>query len=152
RAHLYRKLGNSLRDQYRYDEAQSSYDAAEVALGSPDADADEAAWFCWGQIKLERINVYYWLGQTREMLELIDQIRLLFEQRGSIMQQARLHQISAIALLRANRYDHSIQAVEHAFAYLKIIQETDDERALPAAHFQVGFSLLWATNNLATSE
>ena len=152
RADLYRKLGNAWRDQYHYPEAESAYDSAEAALGSPSADDSEAVWFCWGQIKLERMNVLYWRAQTTEMLQLIDQLRLLFEQHGSVIQQARLHQISAVALLRAHRYDTSAEAVEHARAFLQTIGEVGDVSALPSAHFQVGFGLLWATDDLATAE
>ena len=151
RAHLYRKLGNAWRDQYRYDEAQNGYDAAEATLGDPDVGDSEATWDCWEQIQLERINVLYWLGKTREMLELIDQLRRIFELHGSSIQHARLHQISAIALLRASRYDVSAGAVEHARAYLTLMNEAHETSTLPAAHFQLGFILLWATSDLDTA-
>ncbi|MEO8392977.1 MAG: AAA family ATPase [Chloroflexota bacterium] len=152
RADLYRKLGNAWRDQYHFPEAEAAYDAAEAMLGRLNADDSEAAWFCWGQIKLERVNVLYWRGEVRAMLTLIDQLRLQFEQSGSIIQQARLHQMSGVALLRANRYAPIAQAVEHARAYLRMIGEAGDVEALPAAHFQVGFGLLWAADDFAAAE
>jgi DNA-binding SARP family transcriptional activator len=151
KANLCRKLGNAWRDQYHYDEALHAYDAAEDALSKMDRD-DEATWFCWGEIRLERINALYWLGQPGEMLRLLDEIRPVFEQRGSMAQRARLHQTSAITLLRQNRYSPSSQAIEHARAYLDLVKEMNDANALPAAHFQLGFAALWALEDLDLAE
>ena len=151
RANLYRKLGNAWRDQHHYDEALRAYDAAEEALSKLDGDA-EATWRCWGEIKLERINALYWLAQPNEMLRLLDEIRPVFEQRGSAVQRARLQQTSAITVLRQNRYSRSPQAVEHARAYLDLVKEMNDAKALPAAHFQLGFAILWASEDLDLAE
>jgi tetratricopeptide (TPR) repeat protein len=107
---------------------------------------------CWGEIKLERINALYWLGQPGEMLRLLDEIRPVFEQRGTMVQRARLHQTSAITLLRQNRYSRSPQAVEHARAYLDLVKEMNDANALPAARFQLGFAALWASEDLDLAE
>lgn len=152
RAHLYRKLGNAWRDQYQYEVAQRVYNAAEDALGNPEADDDEAVWFCWGQIKLERMNVLYWLGRVTEMLPLIEQLRVLFEQHGSIIQQARLHHINMVALLRSTRYSTSTKVVEHGRANLKLLEAAGEVGALPAARFQLGFSMLWASDDLFAAE
>jgi predicted ATPase len=150
-ANLHRKLGNAWRDQHHYDEALRAYAAAEDALSKLDRD-DDATWLCWGEIKLERINTLYWLGQPGEMLRLLDEIRPVFEQRGSTVQRARLHQTSAITLLRQNRYSPTPQAVEHARAYLDLVKEMNDSSATPAAHFQLGFAALWATSGLDLAE
>lgn len=78
------------------------------------------------------------------MLNLINRIQHRFEHRAFTAQRARrLHQISVIAILRHNRYSASPQAVEHARAYLSVMQEMGDSDALPAAHFQLGFTTLW---------
>jgi DNA-binding SARP family transcriptional activator len=151
RANLHRKLGNAWRDQYHFDEALHEYDAAEDALSKLDRD-DEATWSCWGEIKLDRINLLYWLGQLDGMLRLLDEIRQVFEQRGSLAQRARLHQTSAITLLRQNRYSPSSQAIEHARAYLDLVKEMLDANALPAAHFQLGFVALWGSEDLDLAE
>lgn len=152
RAHLYRKLGNAWRDQYHYEEAQRAYDDAEAALGSPEIGDSEALWLCWGQIGVERMNVFYWLGQVTEMLHLIDQVRWVFEKYGSMVERVRLHQISAVALLRSNRYSTSTEVIEHGRACLKLLEEADEFGSLPAAHFQLGFGFLWASNDLAAAE
>ena len=152
RAHLQRKLGNAWRDQYQYEDAQRAYDDAEATLGSVQEEDEDAVWFCWGQIQLERINVLYWRGQVHQMLTLIDQLRALFEQRSSIMQRARLHQISAIALLRATRYSYSPEAVEHNRVFIRLLAEAGEVGMVPAAHFQLGFSMLWALDDLSEAE
>ena len=104
RAELHRKIGNGWRDQYRYEEAMLGYDAAEASLGDLAMDDDDGLWHCWQQIQLERLNALYWLGQASQMLALIDQIRPFFDLKAAAVQQARLHQITGITLLRANRY------------------------------------------------
>ena len=146
-ANLHRKLGNAWRDQYHYEKALHEYEAAEYILSKLDRD-DQAAWSCWGEIKLDRINLLYWLGQSDEMVRLLEEIRQVFEQRGSTAQRARLHQTSAITLLRQNRYSPSPQAIEHARAYLDLVKEMADSNALPAAHFQLGFAVLWGSEDL----
>jgi DNA-binding SARP family transcriptional activator/tetratricopeptide (TPR) repeat protein len=152
RAELYRKLGNAWRDQHRYDEAQNAYNAAEAALGSLHDDDDQVVWSCLGQIKIERINVFYWTGQTGEMLRLIAQTQLMLAEHGSPLQRARLHQLGGVYLLRAYRYDTMPEAVEHARAYLHMLNEIGEVDGLPSAHFQLGFTLLWAGNDLAGAE
>ena len=151
-ANLYRKVGNAWRDEYHYDEALGAYDDAEKALGGPAHQDDDNLWSCWGQIELERLNVFYWLGRSVELLNRIANIQQRFERHASTGQQARLHQISAIGLIRQNRYSASPQAVEHARAYLSMLQEMGDSGALPAAHFQLGFITLWATDDLESAE
>ena len=151
-ANLYRKLGNAWRDHYHYEEALHAYDAADDALGSLDAETAEDFWSTWEQIQLERLNVLYWLGNSAEMLLFIDMVQPHFQQRASRIQQARLRQMNAVALLRHHRYSISPDAVEHARAYLSMVQELGDSGALPAAHFQVGFSELWAAEELEAAE
>lgn len=152
RANLYRKLGNAWRDQYHYDEALQAYNAAEKVLGNLAHGDPEALRSCWVEIELERLNVFYWLGQTTEMLDLIESIEERFQHYPSKLQQGRLHQISAIGLLRHNRYSASLQAANHARAYLSVIQEMGESGALPAAHFQAGFTVLWATDDIDSAE
>jgi tetratricopeptide (TPR) repeat protein len=142
-AHLYRKLGNAWRDQYRYDEALHAYAAAEGTLGSI-AEDDAAAGLCWAQIQQDRITTHYWLGQTTEMLQLLDQIWPVVERHGSVIERARLHQISSSALLRRDRYRISPEAMAHARAYAAEIETAADTDALPAARFQLGGALLFA--------
>jgi tetratricopeptide (TPR) repeat protein len=152
RTNLFRKLGNAWRDQYHYDEAMHTYDAAEAELGSLDAESTEADWLCWGQIQLERMNVLYWLSQPTKMLELINQVEPVFARYGSLIHRARLRSMHIVALLRKSRYSPSPQVGEEALAYLHDIEEIGDASALPAAHFQVGFALLLATSNLLEAE
>jgi hypothetical protein len=60
-------------------------------------------------------------------------------------QRARLHQISALAIMKRDRFIVSEEASKHSYAYLQMIKEAKDYMALPAAHFQYGGMLLWTT-------
>jgi DNA-binding SARP family transcriptional activator len=151
RAHLYRKLGNAWRDQYRYEDAQSAYGQAEATLGSLGDETDPALWLCWAQVTLERIATYYWLGQAAEMIPLVEQIRPVIEQHGSPLQRARIHQISLAAVMRRDRWCVSMEAVHYARAYLRSLEDAGNVEMLPSARFQLGFALLWA-NELAEAE
>lgn len=152
RTNLYRKMGNAWRDQYHYDEALRTYDAAEAELGGLETESDEADWLCWGQIQLERMNVLYWLSQSNEMLELIDRVELVFERYSSLIHQTRLSFMRVVGLLRKSRYTLSSQAASEARIYFRAIEEIGDPNALPAAHFQLGFALLLAEDNLPEAE
>jgi DNA-binding SARP family transcriptional activator len=143
-AHLHRKIGNAFRDEYRYEDARRAYDAAEAALPPVMDLHDEHMAPVWAQIQLERITMHYWLGEVDAMLWLVERVRPVLETIGDPAQRARLHQISMIALLRRDRYNGSPEAVEHARAYLDTVAAIQDPHTIPAAHFQLGFALLWS--------
>ena len=145
-AHLLRKIGNAFRDEYRYEDARRAYDAAEAALPRLGDLRNERAAPVWAEIQLERIMLDYWLGEVGAMLQLIERVRPALESIGDTAQRARLHQISMIALLRRDRYNGSPEAVGHARAYLDTVAAIQDPHAVPAAHFQLGFALLWSGN------
>jgi hypothetical protein len=88
----------------------------------------------------------YWLGQVSEMLRLVERIGPVVQWLGDEAQRARLHQISAIALLRRDRYVSSAEVVGHARAYLAAVQLAGSASAEPAARFQLGFVLLWSAS------
>lgn len=143
-ADLGRLIGNAYRDEYRYAEAEHAYAAAEALLtpGAHGSQAEPHA-LIWARIQLERIMLYYWLGQVDAMLRLIEEVRPVLEGAGDPGVQARLHQVSMIALLRRDRYVTSPEAVTHAQAYLDALVASNSSVAIPAAHFQLGFALLW---------
>ena len=143
RAHLYRKIGNAWRDQFHYDEALQAYDQAEVILGNHDESNTE--WLCWAETNLDRANVHYWRSESTQMLDIIARIQPVLEQYGSLAQRARMHQITALALAKRDRFKPNDEAIHHAHAYLKIMQEVNNSDALAAAHFQYGGSLLWTS-------
>lgn len=142
-AQLMRKIGNAFRDEYRYEEARRAYAEAEGAMPPTVEHHDERTAPVWAHIQLERITMAYWLGEVDVMQRLIERVRPVLESLGDPAQRARLHQIQAIAALRRNRYNGSPEAVDHARAYLDMVQTIQDAQAVPAAHFQLGFALLW---------
>jgi eukaryotic-like serine/threonine-protein kinase len=143
-AHLLRKIGNAFRDEYRYEDARPAYDAAEAVLPAMIDLHSERTAPIWAQIQLERITMHYWLGEVDAMLQLVERVRPVLETIDDPAQRARLHQISMIALLRRNRFIGSPEAVGHARAYLGTVEAIQDSHAVPAAHFQLGFALLWS--------
>ncbi|MCA0453629.1 MAG: AAA family ATPase [Chloroflexi bacterium] len=150
RAHLYRKIGNSWRDQYQHPNALAAYDNAVAAL-SPDDDSSRTR-LCWAEVNLDRISTLYWLSRTSETLELVEQIRPILQNYGSLRQQARLHQSIGLAIMRRDRFIISDDALYHARTYLRLSRETNDSAALPAAHFQLGGMLLWGRTDLDEAE
>ena len=150
-AHLLRKIGNAFRDEYRYEDARRAYAAAEAALPAVSDNYDERTAPAGAQLQLERITMHYWLGEVDAMLRLVERVRPILETIGDAAQRARLHQISAIALLRRDRYIGTPEAVGHARAYLDAVAAIRDAHTVPAAHFQLGFGLLWS-GDLADAE
>lgn len=150
RATLYRKLGNAYRDQYHYDDAMQAYDDAEAALDhAPDA-GDRL--FVWREIQIERANVFYWRAQTAEIFDLLRQIEPLFANCGHILHEARFHQIVGIAALQRDRFAGSLEAVARMRSHLQLLQQANEVTTLPAAHFQMAFTLLNADGDFREAE
>ena len=143
-AHLLRKIGNAFRDEYRYEHARRAYVAAEAALPATAERSDERTAQVWAQIQLEWITLDYWLGEVDAMLRRVEQVRPVLESFGDPAQQARFHQIQAIAAFRRDRYNGSPEAIGHARAYLDTVQAINDLDRVPSAQFQLGFALLWS--------
>jgi DNA-binding SARP family transcriptional activator len=150
-AHLHRKIGNSWRDQNRYDEAFAAYTAAEVALGMAPDETSHERWQTWMQIQFERVLTCYWLAHVPEMFRIIEAALPIAERYGSPLERARLFHYLGQANLRRDRYVASAETVAYARAYLAAIEEAGATAALPAARFQVGFALLWH-NDLDAAE
>jgi DNA-binding SARP family transcriptional activator len=146
RAHLYRKLGNVQRDQNHHDEALSLYDTAETLLD--DNDNSDLKWLCWAQINLERMSTFYWLGDAEKIFQLIDQVRPILEEWGSLAQRAKLHHVMIMALLRRDRYLTGKETLDHARAYLEMTIRANDIASIPFARFQLGGALQWQSPNL----
>lgn len=139
RAAMRLKIGNAWRDQYRYEEAFAEYAAAEAELNLTANEAVPDLWQAWVQIKMDQFQTHYWLAQIPEMFRLMEAIRPVIERHGSSGQRARIHQLMAIATLRRDRLVATDEHVGHARSYLAAVEAS----SLPAAHFQLGYILLW---------
>jgi tetratricopeptide (TPR) repeat protein len=68
-----------------------------------------------------------------------------------MQQRARLHQSLVLAGMRQSRYVITSEAMEHARAYVQVLEASGDSTWLPSAYFQLGLVLLWA-RELAEAE
>ncbi|MGD8397565.1 MAG: AAA family ATPase, partial [Anaerolineae bacterium] len=141
-ADLYRKTGYTWRVQRQYDKALQAYDLAQAVLGEGCAESGADWWQAWVEIQLERIWMYYWLGQWREAAELAE-IRALVEEHGAPTQ--RVYFLTAIAAMndRRDRYVVSEETLELCQTAVNIAQASGSPNAIISARFDLGFNQLW---------
>ena len=154
-ARLRRKVANSLREQYRFPEALAMLEHTQQELLAASGDLllieredtqpiPDPAWFGeWLQVHFEALQVYYWTGQVAEGIAMLERLRPAVEQYGSLAQQTRLLQQQTLLALRRDRYVVSEETLSMARAVFAGHQRTGNQAVLPAAHFQLGFFLLW---------
>ena len=152
---LQRKIANSQREQYRFQEALATLEQARQALlaangdltlidqGDIQAAPDPAAFDEWLQVQFEALQVYYWTGQVADGIALLERLRPTVERCGSFAQQTHLRQQQALLALRRDRYVVSEETLTTARAVFAAHQQIGNQAVLPAAHFQLGFFLLW---------
>ncbi len=172
-ARLRRKIGNTWREQYHYEEALQAYAAAEHILGGPAAldsaegtttvaqageQAAGAAGYppAWWQ---ERIQVlfdtnllHYWLGQVAQADELRRTLQPMIEQHGTPAQRVAMLQHMSRIEFRRNRCVATDETVAWATAALAALRESGDSAGIPAAQFLVGFDVLWHGDPYAAFE
>jgi DNA-binding SARP family transcriptional activator/predicted ATPase len=144
RTHLHRKIGNTWRDQYRYEEALAACAAAEATLGlnHNSAENDPDLWQAWAHIQMDRMQVHYWLGQTGELLRLGEATWPVVEKWGEPHQLARMYQMQIGTGLRRDRYVPSDDVIQAARSYLRLAEDLQDNTSIPSARFQLGMALL----------
>lgn len=143
-ARLHRKSGNIGRLQRRYEQALQAYDLAETTLGPAPADSALAWWQEWVQLQLERMWLYYWLGQWREISELADQVRPTVEQHGTPSQRISFFLSLASMYSRRDRYAVSEETLAFCQTALAISLESENLSEIAWARFVLGFNQLWA--------
>jgi DNA-binding SARP family transcriptional activator/tetratricopeptide (TPR) repeat protein len=143
RARLQRKTGNSWRDEHRYQEALKVYQEAALGLGEAPAEESAPWWREWIQISLEMNLVYYWLGLLEESDELRLKLQPAVEQYSTPTQRAAYFQSIQYIEFRRNHSVGTVEMVLLSRAVLAANQEADNQAAIPAAQYGVGFSLLW---------
>jgi DNA-binding SARP family transcriptional activator/predicted ATPase len=141
-AHLYRKIGNIWRLQSEYETALQAYDLAQATLGQGSAESTAEWWQEWVQIQLERMWMYYWLGQWREMSELA-RIRSLVEQYGTPTQGVNFFLALGGMNNRRDRYVVSEETLELCQIALAMSQEGENLGDIAWARFVLGFGQLW---------
>jgi len=142
-ARLHHKMGNIWRLQRRYEEAVQAYDLAETALGPASAESDAAWRQEWVHIQLERMWLYYWLGQWHAISGLADQVRLVVEQHGTPTQCISFFLSLATMHSRRDRYVVSEETLAFCQTAVAISQESGNLGEIAWARFVLGFNQLW---------
>ncbi len=152
-ARLYRKIGNTWREQYQYQEAQRSYAEAERVLGAAaisdtvgktESERTPAWWQEWIQLLLEVDYVYYWLGPVQASDELHIQAKPAVDRYGTPHQQAKFLQQGIAIEFRRRRSVATQEMVVATQAVCSLLQAAEANSFYPSAHFLVGFMLLWS--------
>ena len=139
-------------NKHRYQEALDAYADAERVLGAVPPEPSPEWWQAWIQVSLEINQVYYWLGQVADSDELRPKLQAAVEQHGTAGQRAAYYQNRAWIEFRRNRSVATAEVVAAAKAGLAAQIEAGNQAALPAAHFGVGFALLWSGDPQAALE
>jgi DNA-binding SARP family transcriptional activator/tetratricopeptide (TPR) repeat protein len=140
---LQRKKGNIWRLQRRYEEAIQNYELAESTLGKVSARSAPERWQEWVQIQLERMWLYYWLGEWHHISALADQVRPIVELYGTPTQCISFFLSSASMYSRRDRYVLSGETLAFCQTALAIAQESENLAEIAWARFMLGFSQLW---------
>ncbi len=138
---LYRKTGNCYLPQHRYEEALQQYDRAKAALGTEPAEPSALWGREWIELQQERKHVFYWLNQWPEMIAIVENSRPILTRYGTPLQRAAFFDPGVF--LRRDRFAVSAEVLEFAREWLAAHLELGDPAQLPAAHFMMGFALLW---------
>jgi DNA-binding SARP family transcriptional activator/tetratricopeptide (TPR) repeat protein len=152
RARLQRKIGNGWRDEHRYQEALRVYQGAVSGLGQAPEEESIPWWQEWIQVSLEINLVYYWLGLLQESDQLRLKLQPAVEQYSAPTQRAAYFQSIQYIEFRRNHSVATANMVLLSRAVLATHQEADNQAAIPAAQYGVGFSLLWNSEPEAAIE
>ena len=142
-ARLWRKIGLSRTAQYRYDEALGAFEAAEAALGTAAAAADEAWWREWIDIRLERSALYYWQLDWRECGRLLVSMEHAVTRHAAALQRGRYFSALANKDFAQHRCTVSAQRLEYSRSALAAVEESGSIPAIATARFSLGFAYLW---------
>ena len=156
RASLLRATGNTWREQYQYDMALATYQAAlEVLEPLPPSHSTRTAehaadgqplaiWQEWIQVQLDRSLLYYWLNQVDAMAVIDGALEAALERYGTTSQRAVHWQRKSSIAFRRNRSVATEEILRWQQWSLEALQQGGDTAALPAAYFGLGFYLLGA--------
>ncbi|QSQ18991.1 AAA family ATPase [Pyxidicoccus parkwayensis] len=142
-ARLHRKIGKTWETHHAHDEALQGYERAERDLGAPGPGATEAWWAEWVQLRIDRISVYYWLGQVEHIRPLVDEVRPVVRERGTALQRAHFFHVLTQMNIRAERYLTSVETVSYARACLAAAEESGDDTEVAEDRFSLAAVLMF---------
>lgn len=143
RARLWRRIGEALVSQHRYDEAFAALASAEDALGPQSAGAGSAWWREWIDIGLARSFAHVWKGEWDATGRVLRGVEVPLRRHGTAVERGRLLVLQAFAVLGRDGHVYSDEAVALLRAALVEAEEADSESVGSAARFLLGFTLLW---------
>lgn len=154
-ARLRRKIGNTWREQYDYQQALAAYQSAELQLGQLGNEESAYAshwWQEWLQIQLEVDLIHYWLAEIEESVALQHRIEPLIEAHGSLAQQATFFQRCGQLAFRRSRSVTTDTAMRYVERSLERFTKANMQSSIPSAYFMLGFTRLWHTEPDAAIE
>jgi tetratricopeptide (TPR) repeat protein len=142
-ARLWRKIGNTCRDEFHSDEALESYRQAEAALGTVSHPFDPSWWREWIQIQLERLWNAYWQSRMTELADLVREVQAVVDRYGTTLQRAVFYHGVVLDALRRERYVISDQILADARAAQVASKESGNLLQIVTTQFALGFVYLW---------
>jgi DNA-binding SARP family transcriptional activator/tetratricopeptide (TPR) repeat protein len=136
-ARIQRKLGNSLKSGIEFDEALAAYSCAEALLGETVNNLE-----LWLDIQMDRMRVYYAVGDWQAMRSTGQSIWPELEQSGAIRQQVEFARLENDARLRQHRYVVSDEHLERVRAMVSLACQQGEPETVAEAKMSLGFCTL----------
>ena len=128
-------------DSQRLDETLELLTTAEAELGDLVHTPEGFAY--WLRIQLDRCQVYYWKGDARSHLALLDSVRAEVEELGSVDQRIEFDESLRSAIWRRSRWSTWPGALDLDRRIYEHKRVHRDPGVRAWAEFGHGFSLLW---------
>lgn len=142
-ANLMRKLGEVLKPQTHFQEAELLYDRALALLGSP-ANQPLAGRQVWVHIQLDRLDLFYLQARADEMTGLVAAAEPVVRQLNDPYYLSRFYAVATRLRFHQERFRLSAETVRIGRERLANAQATGDPREIAEQQFGQGFILLWA--------
>jgi class 3 adenylate cyclase len=142
-ARFHRKIGNAWVPQHGWEEAASSYQTAEIALGPCQDETALEWWREWTQIQTDQMLLFYWQNKPQEINELATRVQPVLDRYGTDIQKAGFYRGLVMANIRLERYRISEEILTNMQSYLEVQQKVNNPSDLAFAYFLQGFIFLW---------
>ncbi|WP_437616082.1 protein kinase [Sorangium sp. So ce834] len=145
RARLHRKRGKTWETHLEHAQALAAYADADASLGldEPTEGRSEAWWHEWMQAKIDRLEVYYFMGQLDALRAQVEAIQPMVERYAAPVRQAQFFYGLMLMQIRIERYQASELTVRHVRSFVAASEATGDPELIASAHFSGGFAHLW---------
>jgi len=142
-ARLHCTTANLWRLQRCYQEALQSYHRAESILQDETLRNEDSWRKVWLEIQINRLWSYYWVGNWREMAELIQRVKPVVDQYGSLQNRIDILTTWCAMQYRRDRYAITNDLIVNLQQALALSMETGDRFTIALSQFDLGFACLW---------